>query len=186
MEGWPLDSAAETGSEAQMTIIDLSVSDALQRLRGIRKLIEHLDESIPDKHFRDHQALDELATQERWDYAQFQAENQVLDADYLDSIPRYATYSVILILWSFIETQLVTCAERVGHEKATLFRVRDLKGPTLKAASTFLQRVSAIRIEADPGLEVPGRHAHSPQCHRTPRWPEWRSSLDIKKSMSAC
>ena len=133
-----------------MTIIDLPVADALARLMGIRAFIEHLDESIPAMESRARKALDELATEKGWDYFQFHAESQVLDADYRHSIPRYATYSAIFLLYSFIETQLVGCAERVGRKKGTLFQVRDLKGTPLEATSLFLQRVSALPIQNDP------------------------------------
>ena len=133
-----------------MTIIDLPVADALARLMGIRAFIEHLVQSIPEMESRARKALDELATEKGWDNFQFHAEGQILDADYRHSIPRYATYSAIFLLYSFIETQLVGCAERVGRENDTLFQVRDFKSTPLEATSSFLHRVSALRIQNDP------------------------------------
>ena len=133
-----------------MTMIDLFVLVALRRLTGVRAFIEHADQSIPVMEDRARKALKELATQEDWDYSQYDVGEQVLDADYRHSIPRYTTYSAIILLASFLETQLVRCAEKVGQEKNTLFQVRDLKGGLLEAASFFLQRVSDLRIQDDP------------------------------------
>ena len=133
-----------------MSMIDLSVLDAFRRLTGIRAFIEHLGKSMPEMERRARKALEELATQEDWDYPEYDVEKKVLDAVYRHSIPRYTTYSAIILVWSFIETQLIQCAERVGREKNTIFGVRDLKYRPLEAASRFLERAAGVRIQDDP------------------------------------
>ena len=117
------------------------------------------------------EALDEPVTEKGWDYFQLPAETQVLDADYQHSIPRYATYSAIFLLCSFIETQLVGCAERVGREKDTLFQVRELKSTSLQATSSFLKGVSALCIQNDPDWKYLNdmRSLHNIIVHRDRR-----------------
>ena len=128
-----------------MVKIDFFVLDALNRLTGVRAFIDHADQSIPAMEYQAQKALKELAEQEGWDYQEYDCEKQGLDADYRRSIPRYtAFFSAIILLWSFIETQLFKCAERVGQQKNTLFRVRDLKGKPLEGPLCSCNRPQAF------------------------------------------
>ena len=143
----PFGPLAETGSEAPMTIIDVSFGDARERLSGIRAFIEHLDESIPDLQIRAQQALNELAGQEGWEYPQYAGEKQILDAN-VHYLTRYTTFSAVFLLWSFIETQLVGCAVTLARKKNPSSSVQDLK--TLWNAVSFLETATALRIQYDP------------------------------------
>jgi hypothetical protein len=136
-----------------MTPINFFVLNALNRAIGIRAIIVHAEKTIPEMEWHAQEALKALAEEEGWDYWQYEGEKQGLEADYRHSIPRYAAYSVVILLWSLVETQLFACADLVGKEKGAVFRVRELKGAPIEAAALFLKQVSGLDIKADPAWQ---------------------------------
>lgn len=139
--------------DCSMATINFFVLNALNRALGIRAFIEHADKSIPEMEWQAQESLKGLAKEEGWEYSQYDGERQGLEADYRHSIPRYTAYSAVILLWSLVETQLFACADLVGEQRGSVFRVRELKGPPLEAAARFLRQVSGLDIKADPAWQ---------------------------------
>lgn len=131
-------------------MIDFFVAHTLASLSGVIALIDHAERSTPEMESQVLKNLKEFAESEGWDYNDYDAERQGLEADYRHWIPKYNAYSAIILLCSVIETRLVACAGRVGKERKSEFRLRDIKGPPMEAASLYLKRVAALDVTADP------------------------------------
>ena len=74
------------------------------RLAGIRSLLEVLDQAIPESEWSENEALKERAEDEKWGFADFDVEQQVLDERFRFWLPRYTAYSVVTLLYAVLET----------------------------------------------------------------------------------
>ena len=130
--------------------IDFLVMETFQRLFGVLSLCNLLDKTIPEAELEETTALREMAEGEGWDYGEYQAEVQGVEARFRHWLPRLSAYSIIILLHSILETQLLAYAERVGRTKKSAFRLEDIYGKGIEKARLFLLRVSAIDIRSDP------------------------------------
>ena len=92
----------------------------------VSAFIEMFDNTLPASECRADEALRQLAEEEQWDFNEYQVERDQLAANYRLSFPRLAAYSVVVILYSVVETRLLAIAERIGRDSA--FRVQDMGG----------------------------------------------------------
>ncbi len=130
--------------------INFLVMETFQRLFGVLSLCNLLDKTIPEAELVETTALREMAEGEGWDYGEYQAEVQGVEAKFRHWLPRLSAYSIIILLHSILETQLLAYAERVGRTKKSAFLVKDIYGKGIEQARLFLLRVSAIDIRSDP------------------------------------
>jgi len=133
--------------------IDFLVLETFQRLFGVLSLCNLLDKTIPEAELEETTALREMAEGGGWDYGEYQGELQGLEAKFRHWMPRLSAYSVVILLYSVLETQLAAYAERLGRSKKSAFRLKDAKGKGIEQAKLFLLRVSAIDIGSDPSWE---------------------------------
>src|SRR5438128_524850 len=107
--------------------LDFLVLETFDRLFGVTAFLEVVDKAIPETEWREQEALKQLAEGEHWDYADYAGQRQVLDQKFRHWLPRYAGYSVVILLHSVVETQLFNYAQRVGSIRSSPFRVKDIK-----------------------------------------------------------
>ncbi len=130
-------------------IIDWLVADTFASISGIKALLDHADRSMPEMEWQEQENLKKLAESEGWDYHDYDAERQGLEADYRHWVPKYSAYSAVIILCSIAETRLVACAERVGTDCKSTFVLKELKGSPLEAAARYLKRVAGVDVATD-------------------------------------
>ncbi len=130
--------------------IDFLVMETFQRLFGVLSLCNLLDKTIPEAELEETASLREIAEGEGWDYGEYQAEVQGIEAKFRHWLPRFSAYSIIILLHSILETQLAAYAERVGRTKKAASRLKDTKGKGIEQARRFLKKVSTIDIGSDP------------------------------------
>lgn len=133
---------------------DPLVTETSQRLYGLSALIELIYEAIPDVELRERDALKQLAEHENWDFGDFSVEDQFLDVKFKYSLPRSAAYSIIILLSSTVETQLLAYARKVGQQKGSSFDPNDLKGSPLDRSALYIKRVSGFELTNDPRWKV--------------------------------
>ena len=104
------------------------VIGTFQRLFGATAFLEAIDTAIPMLEANENQYLERLSAQEGWEYPDYAIEKIELDAKFRTWVPMFATYSVIILLHSVIETQLLGFAERLGQKRDTKLRVKQLAG----------------------------------------------------------
>ena len=134
-------------------VFDFLVMETFQRLSGVQSLCNLLDKTIPEAELEETASLREMAEGKGWDYGEYQAEVQGLEADFQHLLPRFSAYSVIILLYSILETQLVAYAERVGTKKNAPFRVTDIKGRGIEQSRLYLRFVSALDIASNPSWQ---------------------------------
>lgn len=88
--------------------------------------------------------------QRNWDFGDYDVERQVLDAKFQHWVPRFAAYSVIILLDSIVETQLFAYAERIGGVQGSAFRPKDIRGHGLEPAALYLKRGAGLDVKQDP------------------------------------
>lgn len=130
--------------------IDFLVMETFARLYGALSLCNLLDKAIPEAELDETASLREIAEEEGWEYGEYRAEVDGLEAKFRHWLPRFSAYSVIILLYSVLETQLAAYAERVGHAKESVFQLKDIHGKGIEQARIFLLRASAIDIASDP------------------------------------
>lgn len=130
--------------------IDPLAVETFERLFGATAFLESVDKAIPEMEWQEREALRQLAEQENWDFGDYQVEGQVLDAKFRHWVPRFAAYSVIILLDSIVETQLFAYAERIGRVRGSAFRPKDIKGHGIEPAALYLNQAAALDVKKDP------------------------------------
>ena len=134
-----------------MTLLrfDSLASDTFARLEGLKALIEHAVDSIPQMERQVQEALKSRAESEDWDFGDYCVEQQVLESNYGRWVPKYAGYSALVLLYSIVETQLLACADRVAKDKSSVFRARDIKGSALEGPILLIKKLTSIDAKQD-------------------------------------
>src|SRR5271157_2067100 len=149
--GSPVSVFMEANPVAKFRVaIDFLVMETFQRLFGVLSLCNLLDKTIPEAELEETASLREVAKGEGWDYGEYQAEVQGIEAKFRRWLPRFSAYSIIILLHSILETQLAAYAERVGRTKKAARRLKDTKGKGIEQARRFLKQVSTVDIGSDP------------------------------------
>lgn len=129
--------------------IDPLAMNTLGRIGGVRAYLGWLDKAMPEIEWQERQQLELLAGVQEWDEATWQVEGDILNANFKHWIPRFAAYSVVVLLQTIVETQLVACAERIERERASAFTPRDMRGQPMDAAVLFIERVTGHVARSD-------------------------------------
>jgi hypothetical protein len=129
---------------------DPLVIGTFQRLFGATAFLEAIDTAIPTLEANENQYLERLSAQEGWDYSDYAIEKLELDAKFRTWVPTFATYSVIILLHSVIETQLFGFAERLGKNRGAKLRVKDLGGRGIQQSALYLECVVSFPVREDP------------------------------------
>jgi hypothetical protein len=86
-----------------------------------------------------------------WESDDYFAERNILDQTFETWIPIFAAYSVTVLLYSIVETQLCAFAEYVGKNSGSNLRVKDMAGKGIERSALYLKRgLSIIDVTADP------------------------------------
>ncbi len=119
------------------------------RLAAVSAFLDLLDQAIPVSEFADNEALKRKAEENDWDYSDFDVEEQILKERFRFWLPRFGAYSVLTLLYTVVETQLVVCAKVAADQKQSQFRPGDIKGSGIDAAALFMERVRAFDVRHD-------------------------------------
>jgi len=122
------------------------VTETAQRLYGLSALIEMIGRATPDVELQERDALKQLAEQENWDFSDYNVEDQFLDVKFGYWLPKLAHYSVIILLSSLVETQLLAYARNVGQRQKCAFDPNDLNGSVLEKAALYINKVSGLQL----------------------------------------
>jgi hypothetical protein len=130
------------------------VTETSQRLYGLSALIEMIGLATPEVEIRERDALKELANEEKWDFSDFSVEDQSLDIKFGYWLPKLAHYSVIILLSSLVETQLLGYAKSVGQRNASVFDPSDLRGSILEKTALYVTKVSGLQLKQNPRWQL--------------------------------
>src|SRR2546428_629673 len=120
--------------------IDPLALETFERLFGVAAFLESVNKAIPEMEWQEREALKRLAEEQNWDFGDYAVELDVLDAKFRHWVPRFAAYSVIILLDSVVETQLFAYAERIGRVWGSPFRPKDIKGYGINPAALYLKK----------------------------------------------
>jgi hypothetical protein len=104
---------------------------------------------IPEVEQQERQVLKKMAAEHGWDFGDYDVERQILDEKFGRWIPTLASYAVVILLYSVVETQLNALAERVGVMHNSRFRLKDVAGRGIERAALYLKRAAALEIKDD-------------------------------------
>jgi hypothetical protein len=125
---------------------DPVVTATSQRLYGLNALVELVYRATPGVELQERDALKQLAEHEGWDYSDYSMEDQCLDVKFRYWLPKLAAYSIIILLSSVVETQLLAFARRVGQREKSAFDPNDLKGSVLNRVRVYVKKVSNVDL----------------------------------------
>jgi hypothetical protein len=126
------------------------VIGTFQQLFGVSAFLEAIDTAIPTLEASEDQYLTRLAAQEGWEFETYAVEKVELDAKFRTWIPTFAAYSVIILLHSVVENQLLAFAERLGKKRGAKLRVKQLAGRGLEQTALYLEGILSFPVKADP------------------------------------
>jgi hypothetical protein len=126
------------------------VIETFGRLHGALAFLETMNAGIPALEEKQHRYLEQLAKDGGWDYGDYTAERDTLDHDFHTWIPIFVAYSVTVLLYSIVETQLCAFAEYVGKNSGSKLRVEDMAGKGIERSALYLKRGLSIDVKTDP------------------------------------
>jgi hypothetical protein len=132
-----------------MVRFNVTRAKTFERLFGISALLDVVDNAIPRMEWLERQALDQLATEEQFDSSEYDAERQVLNEKFRCWAPRFGGYSIIIIVYSILETELLAFAEQTGRVLGSNLRVEEIPGKGIERSASYLKRVAGLDIKAD-------------------------------------
>lgn len=130
------------------------MTETSQRLYGLSALIEMIYRATPEMETHERDALKQLAEHENWDYGDYSVEDQFLDVKFGYWVPRLAHYSVIILLSSVVETQVLAYARRVGQQEKSAFDPNDLNGSGLERTALYIKKVSGVELTKNTRWKV--------------------------------
>jgi len=130
--------------------IDPLALETFARLFGVTAFLETVDKAIPEMEWQEREALKQSAEEQNWDFGDYDVETQLLDAKFQHWVPRFAVYSVIILLDSVVETQLFAYAGRIGRNRGSAFRPKDIAGHGIERAAFYLKQAAALDVKKDP------------------------------------
>ncbi len=130
------------------------VTETPQRLYGLSALIELVYRATPDIEVQERDALKQLAEHENWDYGDYSVQDQFLDVKFKYWLPKLAEYSILILLSSIVETQLVAYARSVGLSEGSVFEPNDLRGSVLERTALYVKRVLGSELTKNARWKV--------------------------------
>lgn len=126
------------------------VIETFARLHGALAFLETMNDGIPTVEEKEHRYLDQLAVEGGWDDGEYAVERDVLNDRFHVWVPTFAAYSVTILLYSIVETQLDAFAEHMGKKLGSKLRIRDMAGKGVDRSANYLERVLSIDVKTDP------------------------------------
>lgn len=130
--------------------LDVLVLQTFGRLAGVREFLKLVDRALPESEWSDNEALKARAELEDWEHDDFDVERQVLDERFQFWLPRFSSYSVVTLLYTVVEVQLASAAQRVAAESKSSFQPTDVRGRGIDAAALYLARLGVLDVRQDP------------------------------------
>jgi len=129
--------------------LDPLVAQTFGRLAGIRAFLDLLDRALPDYEWSDNEALKQRAEDEKWESVDFDVERHGLDERFQFWLPRYAAYSVVSLLYTVLETQLLASAKLASSQTKPQFQLEDIRGTGINAAALYLAGLGVYDVRQD-------------------------------------
>ena len=130
--------------------MEMVVFDTLGWIWGVRAYIEQMERTLPEAEERERDELRDLAqTYESYSEGKSEVESKW---DYW--IPRVLSYSLIILVHSIVETQLVALCERLRAKHGKSLKVSELSGSPIERAKIFLSKVVELNVGEDPDWET--------------------------------
>lgn len=136
--------------------IDLVAGDTEAWLSGTRAFLDACNQAVSAIGERELEELKRRARSHNWDAPQYFAEEDVLLDKFHHWLPRLATYSVVILLHSLVETQLHAYAGRLQRERNLPLTVSDIQGKGVEQAKRYILKVASLSISSDPGWQTLG------------------------------
>lgn len=133
---------------------DQLVTDTSQRLYGLSALIDLIDEAHPKVWQQGKEALSERAENEGWDYGDYSLEAQFLDANFTYWLAKEEAYSILVLLSSIVETQILGYAQRIAVRKGHGFDPKDFRNAILDRAAAYIKEIAGSDITQNTRWEV--------------------------------
>lgn len=124
------------------------VFDTLGSIWGIRAYVDEMERTLPIAEKKERERLSELARKLNWDYEAYSEEQSDADSKWEYWIPRVLSYSLVTLLHSVVETQLLALSKRLRPDEQP-FKVDDLRGRPIKQSRTYLSRVVKLDVASD-------------------------------------
>jgi hypothetical protein len=101
-----------------------------------------IDEAHPKVWEQGREALKQWAKDQDWNYGDYSVESELLEANFNYWLPKEEAYSVIVLLSSIVETQLVGYAQKVAAEKGRAFNPKRFGNAILDRVATYIKDVA--------------------------------------------
>lgn len=129
------------------------VFDTLGSIWGTRAYIDEMERTLPLSESRDRGELKRLADELGFDYEIYSEKQSDADSKWVYWIPRVLSYSLVTLLHSIVETNLLGLCKRLRPDKTSL-KVGELKGSPIERSRLYLTKLVHLNIADDPDWET--------------------------------
>ncbi len=120
-----------------------------ERLAAVRALLQLLEEAVPEHEERDRTELRKRASIQGWDFSEYDMQRQIHDSRFRFWLPRFAAYSVVTLLFTVLEVQLLECASRAQRRLNSPFGPEDIRGRGIESAAVYLIKSGVSDVKQD-------------------------------------
>ena len=132
--------------------IDFLEIQTHSRLGAVRSLLDTFEQALAELKKREHEALKQQSKNEGWEYDYYDGARRALEDTFEYWLPRFAAYSVIILLHAVLENQLRACAVRVWERSGSPFNLPGVIG--IDAAASCLKKLNVYDVKQDNKWET--------------------------------
>lgn len=129
---------------------DPEIIETLGWISSVRAYLEEIETIMPSAKHRAIKQLSETTKPEKWDTATFELETAILESNFDDHFPRLLRYSIVTLLHTVVETQMIRLANYLRRKQGLSLTVNDFRGTGIKRMKLYLNKVVSLNVADDP------------------------------------
>jgi hypothetical protein len=128
---------------------DPEIIATLGWISSVRAYLEEIETIMPSAKHRAINQLSETTNREKWDTATFELETAILESNFDDHFPKLLRYSIVTLLHTVVETQMIRLANYLRRKRGFSLQVNYFRGTVIERTKLYLNKVVNLNVVDD-------------------------------------
>jgi hypothetical protein len=134
--------------------LDFMILNFRTDIFGAKAYLEEMEKAIPIAVNSKQEILKRRASEENWDWDEYDMHRQEIIGLSELSMPKVLSYSIITYLHSLLEVHLMSLANRLRKEKNIDLKINEMAGNGVERSKVYLTKVVGLKIADDPSWQT--------------------------------
>jgi hypothetical protein len=130
---------------------DPVILDTLSWVSSIRAYLEEIETTMPEAKHRAINRLSEVAKHQGWNKETLALETEILESKFDSDFPKLLRYSIVMLLHTVLETQLIRLANHLREKNKFSLQVKDFRGTPIEQTKLYFTKVVKLKVSDDQG-----------------------------------